>query len=132
MHRRVKPYPRIRQLKSVRASVSEAAQGSLLTPILCGKRVGGIRAEGATFPYGHLAEGNFRVNVVGCPDPDALVEEVLRLVVSLGGAVASEHGIGVAKGDWWRHHESVHDRTGASGQGVLGPRRDPKPGCLLG
>jgi FAD/FMN-containing dehydrogenase len=60
------------------------------------------REVGTTFLYGHLAEGNFHVNVVGCPDPEALVDEVLSRVVSLGGAIASEHGIGVAKTDWWQ------------------------------
>jgi FAD/FMN-containing dehydrogenase len=66
------------------------------------ERVAAIRIRGSTFLYGHLAEGNFHVNVVGCADPEALVDEVLSLVVSLGGAIASEHGIGVAKSDWWR------------------------------
>jgi FAD/FMN-containing dehydrogenase len=61
-----------------------------------------IRELGTTFLYGHLAEGNFHVNVVGGADPVALVDEVLSMVVSLGGAIASEHGIGVAKTDWWR------------------------------
>jgi FAD/FMN-containing dehydrogenase len=61
-----------------------------------------IREVGTTFLYGHLADGNFHVNVVGSPDPQALVDEVLSMVVSLGGAIASEHGIGVAKTDWWR------------------------------
>jgi FAD/FMN-containing dehydrogenase len=61
-----------------------------------------MRTGGTTFLYGHLAEGNFHVNVVGSPDPEALVDEVLSIVVSLGGAIASEHGIGVAKTDRWR------------------------------
>jgi FAD/FMN-containing dehydrogenase len=54
------------------------------------------------FLYGHLAEGNFHVNVVGATDPERVVDEVLGLVVSLGGAIASEHGIGIAKTGWWR------------------------------
>jgi FAD/FMN-containing dehydrogenase len=61
-----------------------------------------IREVGTTFLYGHLAEGNFHVNVVGSSDPEALVDEVLSMVVALGGAIASEHGVGVAKTDWWR------------------------------
>jgi FAD/FMN-containing dehydrogenase len=61
-----------------------------------------IREVGTTFLYGHLAEGNFHVNVVGSADPEALVEDALSVVVSLGGAIASEHGIGVAKTDWWQ------------------------------
>lgn len=66
------------------------------------ERMGAIRSGAKTFLYGHLAEGNFHVNVVGSPDPEALVDEVLSVVVSLGGVIASEHGIGVAKTDWWR------------------------------
>lgn len=57
--------------------------------------------EGEMFVFGHLAEGNFHVNVVG-GDPSLVEHEVLSLVVALGGAIASEHGIGVAKAEWWR------------------------------
>jgi FAD/FMN-containing dehydrogenase len=58
--------------------------------------------EGDTYLFGHLAEGNFHVNVVGNRDPEAVVDRVLELVVGLGGVIASEHGVGVAKADWWR------------------------------
>jgi FAD/FMN-containing dehydrogenase len=58
--------------------------------------------EGQVFLYGHLAEGNFHVNVVGNPDPETVVDRVLRIVVAMDGVIASEHGIGVAKSAWWR------------------------------
>lgn len=58
--------------------------------------------EGGTYLFGHLAEGNFHVNVVGNLDPERVVDSVLEIVVGLGGVIASEHGIGVAKADWWR------------------------------
>jgi len=58
--------------------------------------------EGDIYLFGHLAEGNFHVNVVGNRDPEAVVDRVLELVVGLGGVIASEHGVGVAKADWWR------------------------------
>jgi FAD/FMN-containing dehydrogenase len=61
-----------------------------------------LDTSGEVFLYGHLAEGNFHVNMVGSPDPARASEEILGLVVSMGGAIASEHGIGVAKTDWWR------------------------------
>jgi FAD/FMN-containing dehydrogenase len=61
-----------------------------------------IESGGEIFLYGHLAEGNFHVNVVGSPDPERLIDEVLGIVVSMGGVIASEHGIGVAKTEWWR------------------------------
>lgn len=64
--------------------------------------VAGLALEGQVFLYGHLAEGNFHVNVVGNPDPERVVDQVLGVVIGLGGVIASEHGIGVAKSRWWR------------------------------
>jgi FAD/FMN-containing dehydrogenase len=61
-----------------------------------------LDSGGQLFLYGHLAEGNFHVNVVGSPVPERLIDEVLGIVVSMDGAIASEHGIGVAKTAWWR------------------------------
>jgi FAD/FMN-containing dehydrogenase len=58
--------------------------------------------ERDVYLFGHLAEGNFHVNVLGNPDPQRVVDQVLGLVVEMGGAIASEHGIGVAKSGWWR------------------------------
>lgn len=50
------------------------------------------------FVFGHLAEGNLHVEVVGAsPDDEAVDETVLGLVVELGGTVSAEHGIGRAK-----------------------------------
>jgi FAD/FMN-containing dehydrogenase len=66
------------------------------------KAVRNLDTGGTTFLYGHLAEGNFHVNVVGATDAERVVDEVLGLVMSLGGAIAGEHGIGVAKSGWWR------------------------------
>jgi FAD/FMN-containing dehydrogenase len=66
------------------------------------KAVRSLDTGGTTFLYGHLAEGNFHVNVVGATDAERVVDDVLGLVMSLGGAIASEHGIGVAKSGWWR------------------------------
>jgi FAD/FMN-containing dehydrogenase len=51
--------------------------------------------------WGHLAEGNMHVNVVGpAPDDSSVDEIVLRMVAERGGSVAAEHGIGVAKARW--------------------------------
>jgi FAD/FMN-containing dehydrogenase len=45
--------------------------------------------------------GNLHVNVLG-PEPEdvATDERVLRLAAGLGGSIAAEHGIGVAKTAW--------------------------------
>lgn len=64
--------------------------------------VRGLDVKGYTYLFGHLAEGNFHVNVLGSPDPDTVVDQVLEIVVGFGGVIASEHGIGVVKSAWWR------------------------------
>jgi FAD/FMN-containing dehydrogenase len=66
------------------------------------RSVRSLDTGGQAFLYGHLAEGNFHVNVVGADDPERVVDDVLALVMSLGGAIASEHGIGLAKTEWWK------------------------------
>ncbi len=53
--------------------------------------------------YGHIGVGNLHINVLGpAPDDSAIDDAVLGLVVELGGDVAAEHGVGVAKVDWWQ------------------------------
>jgi FAD/FMN-containing dehydrogenase len=64
--------------------------------------VAGLGLEGEVYLYGHLAEGNFHVNVVGNPDPERVVDEVLGIVIGLDGVIASEHGVAMAKSVWWR------------------------------
>jgi FAD/FMN-containing dehydrogenase len=51
--------------------------------------------------FGHLADGNVHVNVLGARrDDDAIDEAVLRLAAELGGTISAEHGVGVAKARW--------------------------------
>lgn len=50
--------------------------------------------------FGHLAEGNFHVNLLDVADESMLEEAVLRLVLRHGGSISSEHGIGRAKSRW--------------------------------
>jgi FAD/FMN-containing dehydrogenase len=59
-------------------------------------------APGATtLVYGHLADGNLHVNVVGpAPEDEAPIDAVLGLVLRLGGSISAEHGIGTAKRRW--------------------------------
>jgi len=65
-------------------------------------RLEGLDLVGDRYLFGHLAEGNFHVNILGPDDPEEVTDRVLGLVVEMGGAIASEHGIGVAKSKWWR------------------------------
>jgi FAD/FMN-containing dehydrogenase len=51
--------------------------------------------------FGHLAEANLHVNVLGATgNAEAVTGAVLRLVASLGGSISSEHGVGRAKAPW--------------------------------
>jgi FAD/FMN-containing dehydrogenase len=50
------------------------------------------------FTFGHLAEGNVHVQVIGPPAHDDTVEQaVLPAVADLGGSISSEHGVGRTK-----------------------------------
>ena len=82
--------------------------------------------------YGHVADGNVHVNVLGPPPDDHAVDDaVLELVLELGGSVSAEHGIGVAKVDWlvrdrgeaavaaMRSLKAAWDPTGILNPGVL-------------
>ena len=93
-----------------------------------------------TIVYGHVGDGNLHVNVLG-PDPDdeSVDDAVLGLVIELGGSVAAEHGIGVAKVDWlerdrgaatvaaMRSLKAAWDPAGIMNPGVLFRRRPRTP-----
>jgi FAD/FMN-containing dehydrogenase len=55
---------------------------------------------GRTILFGHLAEGNVHVNLLGAADEEAATDRVLRLVAGAGGSISAEHGIGRAKAPW--------------------------------
>lgn len=64
--------------------------------------VDGIAPTAQTVLFGHLAEGNLHVNVLGLSTAqrEHVAEAVLALVGEAGGAVSGEHGIGVDKVRW--------------------------------
>ena len=59
-------------------------------------------APGArTILFGHLADGNVHVNVLGADPGDEHVDDaVLALALACGGTISAEHGVGVAKARW--------------------------------
>lgn len=60
--------------------------------------------------FGHVADGNIHVNVTGVdPHDDRVDDVVLRHVISLGGSISAEHGIGTAKLPWLASARSPGD-----------------------
>lgn len=65
------------------------------------------RAVTATAPtartvlFGHLAEANLHVNILGATQvAEQVTDAVLRVVADAGGSISAEHGVGRAKAPW--------------------------------
>lgn len=86
-----------------------------------------------TFVFGHLAEGNLHVNVLGADTGDQRVEDaVLRLVAGAGGAISAEHGVGRAKVRWLDLTRSPADIAAMRAlKRALDPAGLLNPGVLL-
>jgi FAD/FMN-containing dehydrogenase len=86
-----------------------------------------------TLVYGHLADGNLHVNVVGPPAADdRAIEAVLGLVLELGGSVSAEHGIGTAKRGWLvRQRGEAAVEAMRAIKAALDPAGILNPGVLL-
>ncbi|MCZ2111816.1 MAG: FAD-binding oxidoreductase [Dehalococcoidia bacterium] len=51
--------------------------------------------------FGHVADGNIHVNVLGlAAHDDRATDIILRYVAELGGSISAEHGVGIAKTPW--------------------------------
>jgi FAD/FMN-containing dehydrogenase len=83
--------------------------------------------------FGHLADGNLHVNVLGAePDDERPDEVVFRLVASLGGSISAEHGIGRAKRRWLGLTRSPEDIEAMRAiKRALDPRKILNPGVLF-
>ncbi|MGW5051836.1 FAD-binding oxidoreductase [Actinokineospora sp. NPDC004072] len=62
--------------------------------------VAGAAPQARLVLFGHLAEGNFHVNVLGAPDAHAVSDAVLTTAAGFDGSISAEHGVGVAKAPW--------------------------------
>jgi FAD/FMN-containing dehydrogenase len=83
--------------------------------------------------FGHLAEGNVHVNVLGAAEQSARgTEAVLQQAIDLGGTISAEHGIGVAKVAWL---ERVKGPAAVAAMRAVKHALDPNdtlnPGVLL-
>ena len=83
--------------------------------------------------FGHVADGNLHVNVVGPPPDDHTVDDaVLRLVASLGGSISAEHGVGTAKKEWLHLVRSEAEIVAFRRiKAALDPAGIMNPNCLL-
>jgi FAD/FMN-containing dehydrogenase len=102
------------------------------------ERVSGVAPDAQIIVFGHIAEGNMHVNVVGpSAEDDRADDAVLRLVMELGGSISAEHGIGIAKRRWLADARSAAeldllrrvklalDPAGTLNPGVLEPLSAP-------
>jgi FAD/FMN-containing dehydrogenase len=84
--------------------------------------------------FGHLAEGNAHVNLIGVPADaaDAVTDAALRLVVERGGSISAEHGIGHLKRRWLPLQRSAVDIAAMRAiKHALDPSGILSPGTLL-
>jgi FAD/FMN-containing dehydrogenase len=116
-----------------------------LGPYIRAVAAGAVGAVGArcsdprTIVFGHLAEGNLHVNVLGLDAAAgsarrelAVADAVLRRVAALGGSISAEHGIGRAKVDWLHLSRSAADLAAmAAVKRALDPAGLLAPGVLL-
>jgi FAD/FMN-containing dehydrogenase len=85
------------------------------------------------FTFGHLAEGNLHIQVVGPHADDASVaDQILEFVASRGGSVSSEHGVGRSK---TRHLALCRDAAQLHAMAAIKNALDPhhllNPGVLF-
>ncbi len=83
--------------------------------------------------FGHLAEGNLHVNIVGAGEASAaLRDHVLQAVIDFGGTISAEHGIGVAKVDWLERQKGpVAYGAMRAIKKALDPKNQLNPGVLF-
>jgi FAD/FMN-containing dehydrogenase len=97
-------------------------------------RVGERFPDVQVVTFGHLAEGNAHVNLLGvaAASADTATDLVLRLVIDHGGSISAEHGIGRAKQPWLPLARSPVDiATMQAIKNALDPSGILSPGVLL-
>jgi len=83
--------------------------------------------------FGHLAEGNLHINVLGAGDlAEVVTDRVLAAVAAAGGSISAEHGIGRAKVGWLALSRSPAELAAmAAVKSALDPAWMLGPGVLL-
>ncbi|MEO5878149.1 MAG: FAD-binding oxidoreductase [Streptosporangiaceae bacterium] len=84
------------------------------------------------YHFGHLAEGNVHVNLIGVSEPEVVTNSVLRAVSEAGGSISAEHGVGRAKARWLHLSRSPAELSALRAvKRALDPAGILNPGCLL-
>jgi len=89
--------------------------------------------------FGHLADGNLHVNIMyhradaaETRRAEAAVQELMKTVVRMGGAISGEHGIGLAKTPFLRlQHRPAQVRAMQAVKRALDPRGILNPGKIF-
>jgi glycolate oxidase len=89
--------------------------------------------------FGHLADGNLHVNIMyhranpaETKAAEAAVQDLMETVVSLGGAISGEHGIGLAKTPFLRlQHSPAQVKAMQAVKKALDPRGILNPGKMF-
>jgi len=98
------------------------------------------RRSGLSIPtFGHVADGNLHVNIMyhranrkESDAAEAAVNELMRTVVKLGGAISGEHGIGLAKTPFLRvQHRPAQVKAMQAVKHALDPRGILNPGKMF-
>ncbi len=96
-------------------------------------RLAAAAPEARAILFGHIADGNIHVNILGLGlEDDRGTEAVLRLVAELGGSISAEHGIGIAKARWLTLTRTPEDiATMRAIKQALDPNNLLNPGVLF-
>ncbi len=98
------------------------------------------RRSGLPIPtFGHVADGNLHVNIMyhranraEAKAAEAAVNELMRTVVALGGAISGEHGIGLAKTPFLRvQHRAAQVKAMRAVKDALDPHGILNPGKMF-
>jgi FAD/FMN-containing dehydrogenase len=98
-----------------------------------GEAVRRVAPDASVITYGHIADGNMHVTVLGpAPEDEAADDAVLQLTIDHGGTISAEHGVGVAKVGWLERDRGTADMAAMRAiKQALDPGKLLNPGVLL-
>jgi glycolate oxidase len=100
----------LKVLHPLKLSEDVAVPRSRIPEMVARSKEIGARHRIAVATYGHAGDGNLHCNVLfdtaaDRPRADAVVAEILRMAVDLGGTITGEHGVGLAKKDFLEYEQ---------------------------